>query len=188
MWDEMGVVRVYTKPQGQQPDFSDPVVLSVDRGGCTVEEMPAYDPSTHIEHGREKVNPDGNIPIWSVQPDGMGKFSKNNMVMFQGSPIQEKESSFALQAAYIAVMRNATTDRRGFESLLKFYKKADAVEEKELILQAIACSPDPDMVAKVLNFLVSDDVQDQDDNSVLGGISLEGQHGDGCRCYGDLEN
>ena len=28
MWDEMGLVRVYTKPQGQQPDFSDPVVLS----------------------------------------------------------------------------------------------------------------------------------------------------------------
>jgi ribosome-interacting GTPase 1 len=28
MWDEMGLVRVYTKPQGQQPDFGDPVVLS----------------------------------------------------------------------------------------------------------------------------------------------------------------
>lgn len=28
MWEEMGLVRVYTKPQGQQPDFSDPVVLS----------------------------------------------------------------------------------------------------------------------------------------------------------------
>ena len=27
-WEEMGLVRVYTKPQGQQPDFSDPVVLS----------------------------------------------------------------------------------------------------------------------------------------------------------------
>ncbi|KAL0380563.1 UNVERIFIED_CONTAM: Developmentally-regulated G-protein 2 [Sesamum angustifolium] len=28
MWEEMGLVRIYTKPQGQQPDFSDPVVLS----------------------------------------------------------------------------------------------------------------------------------------------------------------
>ncbi|XP_030939464.1 developmentally-regulated G-protein 2-like [Quercus lobata] len=28
IWEEMGLVRVYTKPQGQQPDFSDPVVLS----------------------------------------------------------------------------------------------------------------------------------------------------------------
>ncbi|KAB2079100.1 hypothetical protein ES319_A06G208700v1 [Gossypium barbadense] len=39
MWEEMGLVRVYTKAQGQQPDFSDPVVLSADRGGCTVEDF-----------------------------------------------------------------------------------------------------------------------------------------------------
>ncbi|XVF25199.1 hypothetical protein REPUB_Repub13aG0192700 [Reevesia pubescens] len=39
MWEEMGLVRVYTKPQGQQPDFGDPVVLSADRGGCTVEDF-----------------------------------------------------------------------------------------------------------------------------------------------------
>jgi len=39
MWEEMGLVRVYTKPQGQQPDFTDPVVLSTDRGGCTVEDF-----------------------------------------------------------------------------------------------------------------------------------------------------
>lgn len=32
MWEEMGLVRVYTKPQGQQPDFSDPVVLSTVSG------------------------------------------------------------------------------------------------------------------------------------------------------------
>jgi len=39
MWETMGLVRVYTKPQGQQPDFTDPVVLSTDRGGCTVEDF-----------------------------------------------------------------------------------------------------------------------------------------------------
>uniref|UniRef100_A0A6N2KJ83 OBG-type G domain-containing protein n=1 Tax=Salix viminalis TaxID=40686 RepID=A0A6N2KJ83_SALVM len=39
MWQEMGLVRVYTKPQGQQPDFTDPVVLSTDRGGCLVEDF-----------------------------------------------------------------------------------------------------------------------------------------------------
>ncbi|GLU22453.1 hypothetical protein SLE2022_385270 [Rubroshorea leprosula] len=39
MWEEMGLVRVYTKPQGQQPDFTDPVVLSADRGGCSVEDF-----------------------------------------------------------------------------------------------------------------------------------------------------
>ncbi|KAL0463799.1 UNVERIFIED_CONTAM: Developmentally-regulated G-protein 2 [Sesamum latifolium] len=39
MWEEMGLVRIYTKPQGQQPDFSDPVVLSSGRGGCSVEDF-----------------------------------------------------------------------------------------------------------------------------------------------------
>ncbi|KAL4194589.1 hypothetical protein AMTRI_Chr05g60120 [Amborella trichopoda] len=39
MWEEMGLVRVYTKPQGQQPDFSEPIVLSSDRGGCSVEDF-----------------------------------------------------------------------------------------------------------------------------------------------------
>ncbi|KAF9685285.1 hypothetical protein SADUNF_Sadunf03G0038700 [Salix dunnii] len=39
VWEAMGLVRVYTKPQGQQPDFSDPVVLSADRGGCSVEDF-----------------------------------------------------------------------------------------------------------------------------------------------------
>eukprot|EP00475_Leptophrys_vorax_P040957 TRINITY_DN76863_c0_g1_i1.p2 TRINITY_DN76863_c0_g1~~TRINITY_DN76863_c0_g1_i1.p2 ORF type:complete len:130 (+),score=15.07 TRINITY_DN76863_c0_g1_i1:38-391(+) len=46
MWEEMGLVRVYTKPQGQQPDFSDPVVLSTDRGGCTVRDF-----CDHIHRG-----------------------------------------------------------------------------------------------------------------------------------------
>ncbi|PWA66075.1 P-loop containing nucleoside triphosphate hydrolases superfamily protein [Artemisia annua] len=35
MWEAMGLVRVYTKPQGPQPDFSDPV----DRGGYSVEDF-----------------------------------------------------------------------------------------------------------------------------------------------------
>uniref|UniRef100_M4DJC1 OBG-type G domain-containing protein n=1 Tax=Brassica campestris TaxID=3711 RepID=M4DJC1_BRACM len=39
MWDEMGLVRVYSKPQGQQPYFDEPFVLSSDRGGCTVEDF-----------------------------------------------------------------------------------------------------------------------------------------------------
>lgn len=43
-----------------------------------------------------------------------------------------------MQAAYIAIMRNAsTTNRNGFESLLKIYKEADAVHEKERILGMI---------------------------------------------------
>ncbi|WVQ62065.1 uncharacterized protein L199_000200 [Kwoniella botswanensis] len=37
MWDKLNLVRVYTKPRGQQPDYSSPVVLR--RGKCTVEDF-----------------------------------------------------------------------------------------------------------------------------------------------------
>nr|ODN87648.1 cytoplasmic protein [Cryptococcus depauperatus CBS 7855] len=37
MWDKLNLVRVYTKPRGQQPDYSSPVVLQ--RGKCSVEEF-----------------------------------------------------------------------------------------------------------------------------------------------------
>ncbi|RSH92771.1 hypothetical protein EHS25_008217 [Saitozyma podzolica] len=37
MWDKLNLVRVYTKPRGQQPDYSSPVVLR--RGRCTVEDF-----------------------------------------------------------------------------------------------------------------------------------------------------
>lgn len=43
---------------------------------------------------------------------------------------------YYLQAVYFAVMRNvSTTNRNGFESLLKFYREADGVQEKEKILR-----------------------------------------------------
>jgi ribosome-interacting GTPase 1 len=35
MWEKLNLVRVYTKPRGQAPDYSSPVVLR--RGKCTVE-------------------------------------------------------------------------------------------------------------------------------------------------------
>ena len=37
MWHKMGLVRVYTKPRGRAPDFSEPVVLTAWRHGVTVE-------------------------------------------------------------------------------------------------------------------------------------------------------
>ncbi|KAI9161526.1 hypothetical protein LWI28_018315 [Acer negundo] len=78
------------------------------------------------------------------------------------------------KAAYISVMRNSsTTNRNGFESMLKFYREVDAMQEKERILQSLASSPDPDIVLEVLNFLVSDEVRDQDIIYGLVGLSLE---------------
>ncbi|KAG7669768.1 hypothetical protein Ndes2526B_g06120 [Nannochloris sp. 'desiccata'] len=37
IWEMMGLVRVYTKRVGNKPDFAEPVVLSEDRGGTTME-------------------------------------------------------------------------------------------------------------------------------------------------------
>lgn len=37
MWEKLNLVRVYTKPKGQQPDYSSPVVLRANR--CTVEDF-----------------------------------------------------------------------------------------------------------------------------------------------------
>jgi puromycin-sensitive aminopeptidase len=48
------------------------------------------------------------------------------------------EYPVSLQAAYIAIMRNAsTTNRNGFESLLKILREADTVHEKERVLGKI---------------------------------------------------
>lgn len=78
------------------------------------------------------------------------------------------------KAVYFAVMRNvSTTNRNGFESLLKFYREADGVQEKERILQTIASSPDPAIVNEVLNFLMSDEVRNQDINYGLSGLRFE---------------
>ncbi|XVE51898.1 hypothetical protein DITRI_Ditri02bG0077800 [Diplodiscus trichospermus] len=76
------------------------------------------------------------------------------------------------RAAYIAVMRNSNRSRDGFESLLKVYREADAVQEKERVLPS---TPDPDILIEVLNFLISEEVRDQDIIYGLAGISLEGR-------------
>ena len=36
IWEYLSLVRVYTKPRGQQPDFSEPIVLTKGRHGCQV--------------------------------------------------------------------------------------------------------------------------------------------------------
>ena len=37
MWDYLGLIRVYTKRRGQAPDLDDPIVLSSERHGLSVE-------------------------------------------------------------------------------------------------------------------------------------------------------
>ena len=36
IWDMLGLVRIYTKKKGCQPDFSDPLILTQGRNGLTV--------------------------------------------------------------------------------------------------------------------------------------------------------
>ena len=36
IWEKLGLVRVYTKKQGKHPDLNDPLVLSLERNGCSV--------------------------------------------------------------------------------------------------------------------------------------------------------
>ncbi|XP_031388911.1 aminopeptidase M1-like [Punica granatum] len=80
------------------------------------------------------------------------------------------------RAAYISIMRNTTASNRDhFESLLRIYREADTVQERERILRFLAFSPDPDIVLEVLNFLVSDQVRNQDIVYGLAQISLEGR-------------
>ena len=41
MWEYMGLIRIYTKRKGAPPDLDDPIVLSSQRGGITVEDATA---------------------------------------------------------------------------------------------------------------------------------------------------
>ncbi|RVX16959.1 Aminopeptidase M1 [Vitis vinifera] len=64
-------------------------------------------------------------------------------------------------AAYIAVMRNtSSTNRTGYESLLKVYRESDGVQEKEPIL-----------LTEFISIAIQ--IRDQDSLYVLSGISLE---------------
>jgi ribosome-interacting GTPase 1 len=37
MWEYLGLIRIYTKRRGQAPDLNEPIVLSSERNGTTVE-------------------------------------------------------------------------------------------------------------------------------------------------------
>ncbi|KAI3425682.1 Aminopeptidase [Psidium guajava] len=96
-----------------------------------------------------------------------------SFLMDKNTPLLSADTK---RAAYIAVMRKTTVASRNyFESLLSIYREADAVQEKERILRHLAASPDPDIVLEVLNFIVSDEVRDQDIVYGFAGISSEGR-------------
>jgi len=80
------------------------------------------------------------------------------------------------KAAYLAVMRTvSTSNRSGYDALLKIYREASEPQEKSRVLGSLSSSPDKDIVLEALNFMFTDEVRNQDSFYILGGISLEGR-------------
>ncbi|KAM3710086.1 hypothetical protein ACB098_01G002200 [Castanea mollissima] len=79
------------------------------------------------------------------------------------------------KAAYVAVMRRVSSSNRfGFENLLRVYRETDLSQEKTRVLSSLASSPDPSIILEALNFLLSSEVCTQD--AVLGlAVSREGR-------------
>ncbi|KAK4580849.1 hypothetical protein RGQ29_024481 [Quercus rubra] len=79
------------------------------------------------------------------------------------------------KAVYVAVMRRVSTSNRfGYESLLRVYTETNLSQEKARILSSLTSSPDPNITLEALNFLLSSEVRTQD--AVLGlAVSREGR-------------
>ncbi|KAM4080003.1 hypothetical protein ACJW30_09G159100 [Castanea mollissima] len=79
------------------------------------------------------------------------------------------------KAVYVAVMRRVSTSNRfGYESLLRVYRETNLRQEKARILSSLTSSPDPNITLEALNFLLSSEVRTQD--AVLGlAVSREGR-------------
>uniref|UniRef100_A0A0E0IBI7 Aminopeptidase n=1 Tax=Oryza nivara TaxID=4536 RepID=A0A0E0IBI7_ORYNI len=80
------------------------------------------------------------------------------------------------KSSYLAVMRTVTTSSRaGYDALLKIYRETAEAQEKSRILGSLSSCLDKDIVLEALNFMLTDEVRNQDAFYVLGGISLEGR-------------
>ncbi|KAL3650734.1 AP-1 complex subunit mu-1-like [Castilleja foliolosa] len=67
------------------------------------------------------------------------------------------------RAVYVAVMQSVSTSNRfGYESLLRIYREADLSQEKTRILGSLASCRDPEITSEFLNFLLSPEVRSQD--------------------------
>ncbi|KAL4607644.1 hypothetical protein ACB092_09G190300 [Castanea dentata] len=79
------------------------------------------------------------------------------------------------KAVYVAVMRRVSTSNRfGYEDLLRVYRETNLRQEKARILSSLTSSPDPNITLEALNFLLSSEVRTQD--AVLGlAVSREGR-------------
>ncbi|OMO56355.1 hypothetical protein COLO4_35671 [Corchorus olitorius] len=67
------------------------------------------------------------------------------------------------KAAYAGVMQKVnSSDKAGFESLLRVYRETNSSQEKLRILGSLASCPDQVIVIEALNFALSSEVRSQD--------------------------
>ncbi|KAK6119706.1 hypothetical protein DH2020_046552 [Rehmannia glutinosa] len=67
------------------------------------------------------------------------------------------------RAVYVAVVQNvSTSNRSGYESLLRIYRETDLSQEKTRILDSLASCRNPEITHEFLNFLLSSEVRSQD--------------------------
>lgn len=74
------------------------------------------------------------------------------------------------RAVYVAVMQNvSSSNRSGFDSLLRVYRETDLSQEKTRILGSLGSCRDPEIILELLNFLLTSEVRSQD---VVYGLSV----------------
>eukprot|EP01130_Rhizamoeba_saxonica_P018412 TRINITY_DN9203_c0_g1_i1.p1 TRINITY_DN9203_c0_g1~~TRINITY_DN9203_c0_g1_i1.p1 ORF type:complete len:408 (-),score=97.49 TRINITY_DN9203_c0_g1_i1:9-1232(-) len=70
MWDELGLVRIYTRRKGSTPSFDDPIVLTAQRGGTSVQSACLHIHKDMIEHFKF-ANVWGTSTLYSPQRCGL---------------------------------------------------------------------------------------------------------------------
>uniref|UniRef100_A0A667ZW01 Aminopeptidase n=1 Tax=Myripristis murdjan TaxID=586833 RepID=A0A667ZW01_9TELE len=76
---------------------------------------------------------------------------------------------------YLTVLKHG--DSTTLDTMLKLHKQADMQEEKNRIERVLGAISAPDLIQKVLNFALSEEVRPQDTVSVIGGVAGSSKHG-----------
>uniref|UniRef100_A0A9J8AWF0 Aminopeptidase n=1 Tax=Cyprinus carpio carpio TaxID=630221 RepID=A0A9J8AWF0_CYPCA len=76
---------------------------------------------------------------------------------------------------YLTVLKHG--DSTTLDTMLKLHKQADMQEEKNRIERVLGAIPAPDIIQRVLNFALSEEVRPQDTVSVIGGVAGSSKQG-----------
>ncbi|TMS23086.1 Puromycin-sensitive aminopeptidase [Larimichthys crocea] len=76
---------------------------------------------------------------------------------------------------YLTVLKHG--DSATLDTMMKLHKQADMQEEKNRIERVLGAISAPDLIQKVLNFALSEEVRPQDTVSVIGGVAGSSKQG-----------